>query len=45
LALIENGKIDVTSMVYALEGLDKLPEILADAKRRAKGKFIINPQI
>jgi threonine dehydrogenase-like Zn-dependent dehydrogenase len=44
LELIDNGKIDVTSIVYACEGLEKLPEILADGKLRAKGKFIINPQ-
>lgn len=44
LELIDNGKIDVTSIVYACEGLEKLPEILADGKIRAKGKFIINPQ-
>ena len=44
LALIDNGKIDVSSIVYACEGLDKLPEILSDASLRAKGKFIINPQ-
>jgi hypothetical protein len=30
-------------MVYACEPLDKLPEILADGKLRARGKFIITP--
>ena len=44
LELIDNGKIDISSMVYAVEPLEKLPEILADGKLRAKGKFIINPQ-
>ena len=43
LDLIDGGKIDVSSMVYACEPLDKLPEILADGKLRAKGKFIITP--
>lgn len=44
LELIDNGKIDISSMIYAVESLDRLPEILADGKLRAKGKFIINPQ-
>lgn len=44
LELIDNGKIDISSMVYAVESLERLPEILADGKLRAKGKFIINPQ-
>ena len=45
LELIDNGKIDVTSVVYACESLEKLPEILSDATLRSKGKFIINPQL
>lgn len=45
LELIDNRKIDVTSIVYACESLEKLPEILSNAQLRAKGKFIINPQI
>lgn len=45
LELIDNGRIDVCSIVYAHEGLDKLPEILSNAQLRAKGKFIINPQL
>ena len=44
LELIDNGKIDVSSIVYAYEPLERLPEILADASLRAKGKFIILPQ-
>lgn len=44
LELIDNGKLDVTSIVYAHEPLEKLPEILSDASLRAKGKFIILPQ-
>ena len=44
LELIDHKKIDVSSIVYAYEGLDQLPVILSDAKLRAKGKFIIKPQ-
>lgn len=43
LELIDNRKIDVSSMVYAVESLDRLPDILADGKLRANGKFIIDP--
>ncbi len=43
LELIDNKKIDVSSIVYAYEDLTKLPEILASAQLRAKGKFIILP--
>lgn len=39
--LIENGKIDVTSMVYKTEPLSKLPHILSDSARRTAGKYII----
>ncbi len=44
LELIDNGKIDVSSIVYGFESLEKLPEILSCGELRAKGKFIINPQ-
>lgn len=40
-ALIESGKIDVTSMVHEIAPLSELPAILADSKRRSAGKFII----
>ncbi len=43
LSLIDNRKIDVGSMVYACEPLDRLPAILADGALRANGKFIICP--
>lgn len=43
LELIDSGKIDVSSIVYACEPLDKLPEILSSNSLRANGKFIINP--
>ena len=45
LELIDNNKIDVSSIIYSVEPLEKLPEILEDANLRAKGKFIINPQV
>lgn len=45
LALIDSKKIDVSSIVYAYESLEKLPEILSDAGLRSKGKFIIKPQM
>ncbi|MBR5739601.1 MAG: zinc-dependent alcohol dehydrogenase family protein [Lachnospiraceae bacterium] len=41
LTLIDAQKIDVSSMVYACEPLERLPEILADDSLRSKGKFII----
>lgn len=44
LELIENKKVDVSSIVYGYEPLSRLPEILADASLRSKGKFIILPQ-
>ena len=43
LTLIENGKIDVSSMVYRTASLEELPSILADGRERAKGKIIIAP--
>lgn len=44
LALIDSGKIDVSSMVCACEPLENLPKILADGALRANGKVIILPQ-
>ncbi len=43
LSLIDGHRIDVSSIVYACEPLEKLPQILADDSMRAKGKFIIIP--
>ncbi len=43
LELIDGGKIDVSSIVYGKEALEKLSEILNDGALRAKGKFIIKP--
>ena len=45
LELIDGNKIDVSSIVYACESLERLPKILADNELRKKGKFIINPQM
>lgn len=45
LELIDNGKIDISSMIYAVESLEKLPEILSNPALRTKGKVIINPQM
>ena len=44
LDLINSGRLDVSSMVYGIFGLEKLPEILSDPALRAKGKFIISPE-
>lgn len=43
--LIDNKKIDVSSIVHAVEPLERLSEILANPAERAMGKVIINPQI
>jgi threonine dehydrogenase-like Zn-dependent dehydrogenase len=44
LELIDGGKIDVSSIVYATAPLSELKNILEDGSLRAKGKFIILPQ-
>lgn len=41
LDLISSGKVDVSSMIYAKCPLEELPEILADTKKRAAGKYVI----
>lgn len=41
LSLIESGKIDVSSMIYKTASVDELPQILADKKERALGKYVI----
>ena len=43
LALIDSGKLDVSSMVFAREPLSRLPELLADGKTLAQGKHLIHP--
>lgn len=42
LKLIENKKVDVSSMIYKMISVDELPSVLADKKERAKGKYIVS---
>lgn len=42
LALIDSGKIDVSSMIYKTASVDELPKILADKRERAMGKYLIS---
>ena len=44
LDLIDSGRLDVSSMVYEVAGLDKLADILSKPELRAKGKYIISPE-
>ena len=41
LALIESGRIDVTSMQCPPVSLEELSFVLSDEKARAKGKFVV----
>ena len=41
LALIESGKIDVSSMIYRRITVEELPAMLADRKTRGNGKHIV----
>lgn len=43
IALIDDEKIDVSSMVCELASLEKLPAILSDPALRRLGKYIIDP--
>lgn len=43
LDLINDRKVDVSSMICECCGLEKLPEILESADLRRKGKYIITP--
>ncbi len=43
LDLIDNGKVDVSSMIYEVAGLSKLETILSDEKIRTNGKYLIDP--
>ena len=45
LRLIDSGKIDVSSMIYKEISLEELPKVLADKNERAKGKYIVNPEL
>ena len=44
LDLIDSGKLDVSSMVYEVCGLDKLEDVLSKPELRANGKYIISPE-
>lgn len=44
LELIDSGRLDVSSMIYAVAGLDELADILSKPELRAKGKYIISPE-
>ena len=44
LDLIDSGRLDVSSMVYEVAGLDDLADILAKPELRANGKYIISPE-
>lgn len=44
LDLIDSGRLDVSSMIFGVFGLEKLAEILSDPAARAKGKYIISPE-
>lgn len=44
LDLIDSGRLDVSSMVYKVCGLDELEAILSSPELRAKGKYIISPE-
>ncbi len=43
LDLINSKRVDVSSMVYEVAGLDKLEEILKEPSLRANGKYLIAP--
>ena len=43
LTLIGSEKLDVSSMIYAREPLEKLPQLLADGATLARGKHLIHP--
>lgn len=43
--LINARRIDVSSMVAGIGGLESLEQILSQPELRAKGKYIINPSL
>ena len=45
LELIDSGRLDVSSMIYEVCGLDKLEEILSKPELRANGKYVISPEL
>ena len=44
LDLIDSGRLDVSSMVYEVCGLDRLANVLSRPELRANGKYIISPE-
>ena len=44
LDLIDSGRLDVSSMVYEVAGLDALEDVLGKPELRANGKYIISPE-
>lgn len=45
LELIDSGRLDVTSMISEMRGLEGLENILANPEVRARGKYIISPEL
>jgi len=44
LDLIDSGRVDVSSMIHAVCGLETLEDVLRDPALRANGKYIISPE-
>ncbi len=44
LELIDSGRIDVSSMIYDVCGLDQFEDILSKPELRANGKYVISPK-
>ena len=44
LDLIDSGRLDVSSMVCDVCGLDQLEDILSKPELRSRGKYIISPE-
>lgn len=42
LSLIENGRIDVSSMIYKSISIDELLPVLSDKTKRSQGKYIVS---
>ena len=42
LALIESGRIDVSSMIYKAIPIENLPTVLSDKAKRALGKYVVS---
>lgn len=45
LDLIDSGRLDVTSMVCEICGLEKLEQVLSSPELRAKGKYLISAEL